>query len=179
MNQPPNLSKRILSPYGPALLLNLQCQGYTNNCGPYTTATILNTLCDTDLDGGAVAEEMNEVRWRGIFPVVRRLPNSATFPWGMVDVFLRHDLSASWSFFTPIKELLEMLKGGNILMPIIGSWNPPMAHVMTLIAWDEEDGFGFANTQYPKKDIFWLPAESFTIQWKNMGNLLVRIQHDR
>ncbi len=46
---------------------------------------------------------------------------------------------------------------------------------MTLIAWDEEQGFGFANTQYPTQEIYWVPAEPFTIKWKNMGNLLVRI----
>ncbi len=124
MNQPPDL-KRIVSPYAPAILSNLQCQGNTNNCGPFTTAVVVNTLCHTQLDGGKLADDLNQVAWRGIIPVVRRLPNSATFPWGMVDVFLRHDLKASWSLFTPINKLLALLKAGNILMPIIGTWRPP------------------------------------------------------
>lgn len=174
MNQV-NDPKRILSPYAPKVLQNLQCQGPTNNCGPYTTATILNTFRNTQLDGGKLADEMNNIAWRGILPVIRRLPNSATFPWGMVDVFLRHDLTASWSLFTSVEKLLAMLRAGSILMPVIGTWKPMSAHVMTLIAWDKEDGFGFANTQYPTKDIYWLPAENFKTKWKSMGNLLVRI----
>ena len=174
-----NDPKRILSPYAPKVLLNLQCQGPTNNCGPYTTATIVNTFRQTRLDGGKLAEDMNNVAWRGILPVIRRLPNSATFPWGMVDVFLRHDLTASWSLFTSVEKLLTMLKAGSILMPVIGTWKPIYAHVMTLIAWDEEEGFGFANTQYPTKEIFWVPANTFVTQWKNMGNLLIRIKQVR
>ena len=96
----------------------------------------------------------------------------------MVDEFLRHDLSASWSFFTPVKDLLEMLKQGDILMPIIGSWNPPIAHVMTLIAWDEEDGFGFANTQYQHHNTHWVAAQKFSQQWNAWGRLLVEVMLD-
>lgn len=169
-------SSPISLPYAPKIISNLQCQGPTNNCGPYTTATILNTFRHTQLDGGKLAEDMNNIAWRGILPIIRRLPNSATFPWGMVDVFQRHNLSASWSLFTSVEKLLGMLREGNILMPVIGSWRPIQAHVMTLIAWEATQGFGFANTQYPTKEIFWLPADTFITGWKNMGNLLIRIK---
>jgi hypothetical protein len=176
MSQLTEAPKRVLSPYAPKLLLNLQCQGKSNNCGPYTTAVIVNSFRNTELEGDKLAEEMNNIAWRGILPIVRRLRNSATFPWGMVDVFLRHDLAASWSLFTSVNKLLASLNAGEILMPVIGTWKPLYAHVMTLIAWDEKEGFGFANTQYPTKEIYWMPAENFTRMWKNTGNLLVRIK---
>ena len=173
------MSKRIISPYAPALLSALQCQGNTNNCGPFTTATVLNGLHKKSLNGAVLADEMNRVRWDGVVPVVRRVPNSATFPWGMVDIFRRYNMDATWSLFTRVDDLIKLLEHGDILMPMIGQWRPPTGHVMTLIAWDDEVGFGFANTQYESKEIYWLKSEEFIKKWKNMGNLLVRIRQVR
>lgn len=177
MNQLPR-TKHIVSPYAPKILASLQCQGNTNNCGPFTTATIVNAMRGTEILGDKLAEEMNEVSWNGIIPIIRRLPDSATFPWGMVDIFMHHGLRASWSVFTSPEKLRKMLAAGDILMPVIGSWNPAWAHVMTFIAWNGTKGYGFANTQYPAKEIFWVPDTTFVPQWRNLANLLVRIERE-
>ena len=59
---------------------------------------VVNALRNEDLDGFDLAEKMNKPRLRGIFPIIRRWPNSATFPWGMIDVFRDHGLKARWWF---------------------------------------------------------------------------------
>jgi hypothetical protein len=107
--------------------------------------------------------------------VVRRVPNWATFPWGMVDIFRSYGLNASWRFFSSTGTLIEGLLTGKILMPVTGSWRPLWAHVMTLVAWDPEEGWGFANTQFDHHDIHWLDNETFLKRWKAMGRLVIVI----
>jgi hypothetical protein len=44
-----------------------------------------------------------------------------------------------------------------------------------LVAWDEDQGWGFANTQHNHKNIDWQAEEKVLRQWKAMGHLLVEI----
>ena len=81
---------QIISPHIDAILAALQHQGDSNDCGPYTTATILNALLDLNLDGSQLAQQMDKPVWRGPLIVIRRVPNWATFPWGIVDVMREH-----------------------------------------------------------------------------------------
>jgi hypothetical protein len=176
----------IISPKTDIIVGSLQFQGNSNDCGAYTTATVLNALNSlksgsnelTKIQGDELAKEMEHPAWRGILLVVRKIPNWATFPWGMVDVFRNHGLKARWGFGSNPPYLRQALPGNNVLMPIIGSWKPLWAHVMTLVAWDAVKGWGFANTQYEAKVVHWVPDETLQRQWKAMGNLLVEVVFD-
>lgn len=170
------MPETILSPHSQKILDALQWQGARNDCGPYTTATVLNAMLATQIQAEDLAEEMNHPAWRGILLVVRRIPDWATFPWGMVDIFKQYGLNSTWRFFTPVEELKENLVTGKIMMPINGSWKEKWAHVMTLVAWDEEKGFGFANTQFNHHNIDWHPEEAYVEGWKATGRLLVEVR---
>ena len=166
----------IFSPHQEKILNALQYQGQRNDCGPFTTATVINALRGLNLDAIQLSDEMDKPVWRGIVYVVRRIPDWATFPWGMVDVFRSYGLSARWRPFATTQYLKDTLPQGITLMPIIGEWRPSAwAHVMTLVAWDEALGWGFANTQYNHHHIDWHPNEQFLHQWKAMGHLLVEV----
>ena len=69
------MANPIQSPFTPQLLDNLQYQGSSNDCGPYTTATVINAIRKQNLVGDDLAKQMNKPRWRGIFPIFRRIPN--------------------------------------------------------------------------------------------------------
>ncbi len=166
----------VLSSHANAILDALQWQGRRNDCGPYATATVVNALCKTDLDGSRLAIEMNHPAWHGILPVIRRVPNWATFPWGMVDIMKRHGLNASWRILGNAEGLIQGLRQGDVLMPITGEWWPLWAHVMTLLAWDEHQGWGFANTQSPDRRLFWLDDATFQKRWNALGRLVVEIR---
>ena len=169
------MSQPILSPRTDVLLEKLQCQGQSNDCGAFTSATVLNALLGLDIKGDDLANEMEKPVWRGLIYLVRKIPNSATLPWGMEDVFQSHGLKARWHFFSNEDYLKQSIPVEKIVMPIIGSWKPTWAHVMTLVAWDETQGWGFANTQYTHHNIHWVDAQKFTDQWKAMARLLVEI----
>lgn len=169
------MTERILSPKSNVLLEKLQCQGQSNDCGAYTSATVLNALLDLDINGNDLANQMEKPVWRGWIYLVRKIPNNATLPWGMEDVFQSHGLNSRWRLFASEDYLKQSLPVQKILMPIIGSWNPTWAHVMTLVAWDELQGWGFANTQYPHHNIHWVNAQKFSNQWKAMARLLVEV----
>jgi len=99
------MTNPIQSPFTDQILDNLQFQGSSNDCGPYTTATVINALRGQNLVGDELANQMNKPRWRGIFPVIRRVPNWATLPWGLVDVFRDYDLRGRWWFRVPLSYL--------------------------------------------------------------------------
>ncbi len=157
------------------ILENLQYQGSSNDCGPSTTVTVINALLNRGLEAESLAEEMNKPRWRGIFLVIRRIPNWATFPWGMVDVFRQHGLDASWRFNASPEYLKDALAQGLILMPILGSWKPLWAHVMTLLVYSPDNGWGFGNTQFKPHNLHWVSDETFQRQWRATRRLLVKI----
>jgi hypothetical protein len=165
----------ITSPHKTLILEHLLYQGDSNDCGPTTTATVLNALRKTNLEAKTMAKIMNKPRRRGLLIVVRRIPNWATFPWGFVDVFREYGLQARWRFRVTPEYLLERLERETILMPIIGSWKPLWAHVMTLVAVDENGRWGFANTQYDRRSVYWMSDEAFRKKWQVMGRLLVEI----
>jgi hypothetical protein len=171
------MANLLESPKTTAILAALQWQGDRNDCGPFTTATVINALRGAHLDAIQLAEEMNKPAWRGPLFIVRRVPNWATFPWGMVDVFRQYGLPASWRPLAKPDDLREGLSRGDVFMPMIGEWKPLWAHVMTLVAWDDERGWGFANTQYNHHNIDWLDDKTFQTQWRHMGRLLVAIKN--
>ncbi len=171
------MASQVQSPHIDQIMKNLQYQGSSNDCAPYTTTTVLNAMREQKLTGDEVAKQMNKPRWRGIFPVIRRVPNWATFPWGIVDFMRDYGLKGRWWFRVPMSYLKPAIANGHILMPIVGEWRPkPWPHVKTLVAWDPDKGWGFADTQSSKKKISWRADDNFQERWKNYGRLLVEIE---
>ncbi|MCD4737926.1 MAG: hypothetical protein K8R89_01525 [Anaerolineae bacterium] len=78
-----------------------QYQGKTNNCGPTSLAIVANAIWgQTRLQGPRVAQELSTPRFRARpipHPVVRRIPNWATFPWGLVDYLRQQEIPARWA----------------------------------------------------------------------------------
>jgi hypothetical protein len=169
---------QITSPHIDAILVALQHQGSSNDCGPYTTATVLNALLDLNLGGDRLAQQMEKPVWRGPRFVIRRVPNWATFPWGIVDVMREFGLRSSWRPFESKNYLQLALSQGTVLMPIIGSVKPLWAHVMALVAWDLHKGWGFANTQFSHHNIYWITDGYFTSHWNVMVHLLVEAKQE-
>lgn len=168
----------IFSPHKDEILNALQYQGKRNDCGPFTTTTVLNALQGLSLDPIQLSDEMDKPVWRGIVYVVRRVPNWATFPWGMVDIFRSYGLHAKWRLFATTQYLKESLPQAKVLMPIIGEWRPTAwAHVMSLVAYDDDQGWGFANTQHNHHNIDWFSNDIIMRRWKAMGHLLVEVEN--
>jgi hypothetical protein len=167
----------IQSTKSQTILDALQWQKDSNDCGPFTTATVINALKGANIQAKDLAQEMNRPAWRGPLFIVRRVPNWATFPWGMVDIFRQYGLPAVWRALATEDQLKEGLSRGDVLMPIVGEWKPLWAHVMTLVAWDAEKGWGFANTQYHHHNIDWWKMPDVLRQWKNFGRLLIEIRN--
>lgn len=169
----------IHSPFADSILAALQHQGRSNDCAPFTVATVLNALLELNLDGRQLGRMMDRPRWSAHGLVVRRVPGWATFPWGMVDVMREYGLEACWRLFARTECLYRGLVQGLILMPVIASWKPLWAHVMLLIAWHPKRGWGFANTQFIHRDIFWMSNSAFQKHWRAMVHLLVEAKKGR
>lgn len=167
----------LYSPHRDELLKSLQFQGQSNDCGPYTTSTVLNALLDLHIDAANFAREMDKPVWRGPIFIVRRVPHWATFPWGIVDTLKEYGLHATWRPFASISYLKREITRSKVLMPIIGSIIPLWAHVMTLIGWDDQHGWGFANTQLNHHNPYWLSDEDFAKQWRAMMNILIEVHN--
>ncbi len=159
-------SNEIVSPFARQIIQNLQYQGNRNDCAPFTAATLIRALCANPLDPIQLAEEMNQPAWRGAVLVIRRIPNWATFPWGLVDVLRHYGLPANWRIRVQPTELIHHLSTPTLYLPILLSWRPLWAHVMTLVAYHPQQGFGFANTQFSQQTIDWIPQSRFLSLWK-------------
>jgi hypothetical protein len=170
------LTLPLNSPYKAAILNALQYQGNRNDCGPFSTATVINALLGSNLNAIELAHEMDRPVWRGPNFIIRRVPNWATFPWGIVDIFRSYGLKASWKLFATIDELIQALPQGVVMLPIIGEWRPLWVHIITLVAWDPLQGWGFANTQDEHHLISWLSDETFRTRWKALFRILVEVK---
>ena len=180
--RPPARAPGVQSPLTPALLARHSCQGSSNDCGPYAVAMIIAAL-----RGAAearppelVARAMERPRPRavlGIFPLIRRLPGSATFPWGVVDIARQAGLAASWRPLASRDRLLACLVRGEVPVVFIGGWRPrPWGHVTVLVAWDAERGWGFADSLSRQAEVLWRPDDVFRRQWRALGQLLVTVR---
>jgi len=85
---------------------------------------VLSALTQRRVDGRALARELNRPRWVGPLPFIRRIPNWATFPWGVVDALRQHGLRAEWRWAAPPHLLREGLSRGWVLLPPSASGVP-------------------------------------------------------
>lgn len=171
--------KPILAPqhaeYAPAILNAHQYQGQTNDCAVISVAMVINATLHKQLDGQQLGERWGRLQWRGLRPVLRRIPHWAAFPWSMVAELREHGLHAHWHLLKNEAFLHKSFSTGSYLLPIIGSWKPLWAHVMVLVALDPQRGYGFANPAIQQKNIDWMSVEKFTIAWRAMGRTVVSV----
>ena len=162
-----------------------RAQGSTNDCGPHATAAALGFCTGTPVVVSALIKEMNQPHLRlGIPPlVIRRIPNWATLPWGIVDVLREHGLKAAWRFRATEDDLRRALREDHVPLPIFGEplrrrglrWTG-WSHVAVLAGWD------------PARETYWFvdsarstpltgrAQETFSREWQNMGCLLIQIE---
>jgi hypothetical protein len=102
-----------------------QFQGYdTNDCGPTSVAIAANALLGRQvLEGPIVAEEMSHVafEWKPLpHLVVPRIPNWATFPWGIAHYLRKQGFRARWRPFGTLERLERNLRADLLTMVIVG-----------------------------------------------------------
>lgn len=172
-----------------------QYQGVTNDCAPASLAIAVNALRgERALMGSAVAQEMNRiaVEWRP-FPrvTVSRIPNWATFPWGMVRYMTRLGFRACWRPFGTLERLEQNLRADRMTMVIVGEpwrwrgWSyAGWAHVKILFGELPGHGFLFVDPGFPRSPspdrlehhgLFWQAKGEFLRQWRNLLRLYVEV----
>lgn len=165
----------IQSPYIAALQSAHMYQGKTNDCGPFSFAIVVNTLTDADISGEMLSEQLEKLRWKGILPIIRKIPNWATFPWAVMDVFQPRNIRSSWKILCRPPELKKGLIEDKIQIVIIGRIIPSWAHYKILVAHDEDNGWGFVDPAQSEPSVFWEDDLSFTRKWNNLGRILISV----
>ena len=184
-----------------------QYQGYTNDCGPTSVAIAVNALLgERALEGPDVAKEMSRVifAWRP-FPhiVVPRIPDWATFPWGIVYYLQKQGFRARWRPFGTLERLERNLRADRLTMVILGEpwgWRRVetdalwpwkrwayvgWAHVKILFGQLPGRGFLFVDPGYARASdaerlehhgLFWQDEETFMHQWRNLFRILIEVE---
>ncbi len=154
-------------------------QGSSQDCGPHAVSVALNfSRGETIFHAPDLARQMNKPRLLGRIPflVIRRIPNWATFPWGMVDVMRENGLQARWRLGASETHLREGLREDRLLLPIFGEplrWKGGRgwSHVAVLVGWDDQDcWFVDSSSESPLRS---RPRAEFLALWRNMGRLVV------
>jgi hypothetical protein len=148
-------------------------QGSSNDCGPYSAAMVINALTPNPVDPAALAREMDRVAWRGVLPVIRRVPQWATMPWGVADILRRNGVPAVWKPLRTEADLIALLESGRIPIVIVGAWRPMWGHVMVLLAWDPVQGWGFADPAWPDASLHWFDPPRFARLWRTYGRVVI------
>ena len=169
-------------------------QGTTNDCGPHSTCIVANALLGEErFDPQTVAEALNHTSVSpGPFPriIVRRIPNWATFPWGITDFLNHHDFHAKWHLRGNVERLLSNLRNDVATMVMIGEplrferrkyvgWG----HVKILYGYDPLYGYGFVDPgsekdpsdPWERMGIFWQDEPSFLHQWAGLFRIYIEV----
>ena len=164
----------IKSPHIEKLEENHQFQGKTNNCGAFSAAIILSTITPKNIDGSQLADDLNKIRWNGVLPVIRRIPNWATFPWGVLDVFKTSGIRTKISLFTKKEKLVQVINSGNIAITVNGGYKPLWAHYKIPVLYSG-DQFGFVDPAYSKKQISMQNSDGFYTEWSRYGRIMIEV----
>ncbi len=116
---------------------------------------------------------MNEPAWFLFIPIIRRIPDWATFPWGITHLLREFHLRAGWRMFTSPAVLLAGLAEGQVVMPIFGGWRPLWAHTAILAAYHTCLGWGLVNPAVETSTLQWLPDDVFLPAWRSLGSLMI------
>jgi hypothetical protein len=166
-------AQAVSSSFAELILAAHLWQGTSNDCGPFSAAMLINAFTPTPVNPTCLAQEMDRFAWRGLFPVFRRFPAWATLPWGVADILRRNGVPAEWRPFGSPSRLIELLRTGCIPIVLVGSWRPVWGHVMVLLAWDPQKGWGFADPAHQTGEMHWIEADRFKKIWAAYGNLVV------
>ncbi len=166
----------LSSRFTESILSALQYQGSSNDCGPYITTTLLNAIHNLGIDPAELAHQMNSPSRQGWKLVIRRIPNWATFPWGITDVLKAYGMAAEWHVCSTSTDLTETLRQDRLCLVISGTWRPLRSHVMLLVGWHYKKGWGFANTQMQNREIDWVNEKNFQKRWGAMGRIRIEVK---
>lgn len=158
-------------------------QGNTNDCGPHVVTMAVNFWRgEPRVQAPAVAQAMNHPRLRrSILPlVVRRIPNWATMPWGIVDALGEYGVPARWTMRASEDDIRRALREDRLVMPIFGEpfkrdgWRwKGWAHVVLLTGWDPAAGvYWFVDSAHSHAPTS-KPRDYFMSLWENMGRILI------
>jgi hypothetical protein len=127
---------------------------------------------------------MNRPKLQSGWPplIVRRVPNWATFPWGISDMLTAHDVPARWRLRATEDDLHRALHDDRPVLPIFGEplrregWRwTGWSHVAILTGWDPAVGaYWFvdsARTVVPSSR----PRDDFLRYWDNLGRILIEV----
>jgi len=173
-----------------------QYQADTNDCGPTSVAIAVNALLDQQaLRGPVVAEEMSRVafEWRPLpHLVVQRIPNWATFPWGIVRYVRKQGFRARWRPFGTLERLEQNLRRDRLTMVMTGEpwrWErghyTGWAHIKILFGWLPGRGFLFVDPGFPRSEkvnrlehhgLFWQDQQTFLRQWRNLLRIFIEVE---
>jgi hypothetical protein len=173
-----------------------QYQGKTNDCAPTTLAIAANAyLGKPHFQGSAVGKSMNKPHFQ-LFPcpklVVHRIPNWATFPWGIVNYLKRQQIDARWRLFGTNTKLIENINNDQITIIILGGLFEnkrfhfsPWAHAKILYGFDPQRGYLFVDPAYDRNlsdrsslayhGLFWQDGTSFNREWRNLMRIYIEI----
>ena len=173
-----------------------QYQGRTNDCGPTSLAIVANSLLGEErFQGPLVAQDLNRVDV-GIRPrprlVVRRIPNWATFPWGIAAYLRDHGIPARWRPLGTLEGLRRNLLANRITIVTIGEpihWKgrryTGWAHTKVLFGHTPGQGFLFVDPAYSRNaddsdswrrfGLTWQDEGEFLRQWRNMMRIAIEV----
>lgn len=171
-------------------------QGDTNDCGPTSVAIAVNALLDRRaLEGPVVAKEMSHVafEWRPFpRPLIPRIPNWATFPWGVVHYLRKKGFRARWRPLGTLERLERNLRSDRITMVVTGQlwrWDAwryhGWAHIKLLFGLVPGRGLIFVDPGQPRSSrpdrleyhgLFWQDEETFLRQWRNLLRVFIEVE---
>jgi len=173
-----------------------QYQGSTNDCGPTSLAIAANALLGEErFQGPRVSQDMNGLVFElRPFPhfVVQRIPNWATFPWGIAHYLRKHGIAARWLPLGREGRLHHNLLANQITLVIVGEplrWEKGRyagwGHVKVLFGYTPGRGFLFVDPAYQRRPddpdpyrrygLAWQEEKEFLRQWRNFFRICIEV----
>ena len=148
-------------------------QGKTNHCGPYSAAIVLKAF-DKPVDIDLLAKSAIGWKRNKFIPIFRRIPNWATFPWGVADILQENGFPALWRMLTPKQRLIECLLQDIIVIVITGNYFPLWAHYSILVS-ISEGMVGLVDPANQETAISWLTKQEFMKRWSKPGRIIIEV----
>ena len=156
------------------ILLNHQYQYQSNNCGPLCAAMVINTIKGLRIDGFVIADAMNHQTNNNWLALIPRIPNSATFPWGIVSALAGYGITSNWRSFTPFASLTNLISKKYLIIVLTASYQPVSAHYRILVS-IAPDYLGFVDPAYPQENLQFQPVDSFISSWHRAVDTIIMI----
>ena len=152
-----------------------QYQGQTNNCGPYTIATILPLFGFEGISGDYLAKHFNQLASINGRYFPGRIGGSATFPFGLVRVLKHYHIYAQWEIFYNRNLLISRIPTNKLQIVLLSDIFKMHAHYLIIVAYDEKLGMGFIDPAFPNSAIHWIIEDTFRRKWGQLGRNCILI----